>query len=117
MARAEAPRAGRQAATLGVTAPPCWRAAATEAAHGAGTGSGHCPDAADKHVLGGTVFETHMKQNTTEKIVAVFPLGKFRMSDASTEPRSCGTGHVMLPDMFQCITSQSKQAIAHRGDV
>lgn len=62
MARAEAPRAGRQAATLGVTAPPCWRAAATEAAHGAGTGSGHCPDVADKHVLGGTVFETHMKQ-------------------------------------------------------
>lgn len=72
MARAEAPRAGRQAATLGVTAPPCWRAAATEAAHGAGMGSGHCPDAADKHVLGGTVFETHMKQRTQQKKLLLF---------------------------------------------
>lgn len=72
MARAEAPRAGRQAATLGVTAPPRWRAAATEAAHGAGTGSGHCPDAADKHVLGGTVFETHMKQRTQQKKLLLF---------------------------------------------
>lgn len=42
-----------------------------------------------------------MKQRIQQKkFVAVFPLGKFKTSDVSTEVDSCDICHVTLPNVF-----------------